>query len=151
MMNLGYQTINNSLQLPFIINDSEIKLNLQNTINQVQNLLNQMNMGNNLMMPMNMNIPMPMMPMNMINPMQMMPMDMNNPMLMNINSINNTNKKIKIDASFVLTSDQDMKVILSLDSGMTVGNMLKEFLMKINQEEFLKQRIELLFFIMELN
>ena len=50
MMNLGNLTINNAMQIPYIINNSEIKLNLQNTINQAQNLLNQMNMGNNLMM-----------------------------------------------------------------------------------------------------
>ena len=46
MMNLGNLTINNAMQIPYIINNSEIKLNLQNTINQAQNLLNQMNMGN---------------------------------------------------------------------------------------------------------
>ena len=32
MMNLGNLIINNAMQIQFIINDSEIKLNLQNTI-----------------------------------------------------------------------------------------------------------------------
>ena len=39
MMNLGNLTINNAMQIPYIINNSEIKLNLQNTINQAQNLI----------------------------------------------------------------------------------------------------------------
>ena len=139
MMNLGNLTINNAMQIPYIINNSEIKLNLQNTINQAQNLLNQMNMGNNLMMPMNpmyRNIPIPMMP--------------NNPI--NVNPSNNINASNEIKTSFFLTSD-GMEVILRLNPGMAIRDMIRKFLMSIGQEAYLekKESIKFIYDHLELN
>ena len=62
-----------------------------------------------------------------------------NPMPINVNFSNNKNASNEIKTSFLLTSD-GMEVILRLNPGMDIRDMIRDFLMSIGQEAYLEKK-----------
>ena len=139
MINLGILTINNAFQIPNIGTDNSfLKQQITSIEMQLQNfqmqLNNNMGMMNNNMGMMNNNFGM------MNNNMGMM-MDM---MTNNI-SKEEFNEDNKNKLNFIFTTIQGIKTTLIIDSGTSVGELLKIYLRRVNHPELINNTKDLCF------
>ena len=138
MLNLGIEIFNNSLSFIGIINTLDSTKKLTNISLQIQNLINQLN--NNMTMPIipiNNNLSIP-------NLLQIPIMPINNNFYNFQENNNNNNLTIeKYNITFETTGG--LKILLSLDKKTTVCEMLKAYLIRIEKPELINTYDKIIF------
>ena len=139
ILNIGIQMLYSTMQMHiYEIDYLNLKQQIQNITTQIQNI--ELEINNNINMKMNQmnNIPMQ------INHMNQIILNQNNNFLGNINN----NPQIRID----FKTTQGERIHMNFDYGITVKDMLKRFLKRIEKEElFCSDKIVFLYNATKLN